>query len=101
MSYGSNEAVDNADDNYREKCVQLIAQRAAELVATRNMGRKEAIAAAAEWLRNEQAADFDSTGVVASENVLPSPSKTPPVNQVAAIRDELLDAASDAADDLF
>ncbi|TCG01100.1 hypothetical protein BZM26_10150 [Paraburkholderia strydomiana] len=100
MSYGSNEAVEDAQDDYRERCANLIAQHAAQLVAARNMGRPEAIEAATEWLRREGEAVGDVTGVAAIENEFPVPSKTSPRSQVAAIASELLDAARDAADTL-
>lgn len=100
MSHGSNEAVNDAEDAYREQCAQLIARTAAELVAARDVGREEAIAMATEWLRNEQAADGDPTGVIAAENAAPLPSKARPSAQVAAIAAELLEAARDAVDEM-
>lgn len=100
MSIGSNEAVDDATDAYKEQCAQLIARTAAELVAARDVGRDEAIAMATEWVRKEQEAEGDPTGVVAAENEFPFASKSSPSAQVAAIAAELLDAARDAADEL-
>jgi len=100
MSYGANQAVDDAADEYREKYAQLIARIAAELVAARDMGRQEALAQATEWVRNEQEADGDATGVVAIENTFPSASKVQPSAQVAAIAIELLEAARNSADTL-
>lgn len=99
MSYGSNEAVKAAEDDCREQRAQLIALRAAELVAARNMGRAEAIEQAAAWDRREQAADGDLSGVAAVENTFPVPSKASPTAQVKAIAVELLDAARDAVGD--
>lgn len=100
MSYGSNEAVEDAEDGYREHCAKLIAQSAAQLVAAGDMGRIEAIEEVTEWLRREGEAEGDVTGVVAIENEFPSPSKATSRTQVAAIASELLDAARAAADTL-
>lgn len=100
MSYGSNEAVENAEDDYRENCVKLIAQNAAQLVAAGDMGRIEAIEVVTNWLRLEGEAEGDMTGVAAIENEFPSPSKVMPRSKVAAIAHELLDAAREAADNL-
>jgi uncharacterized protein YoaH (UPF0181 family) len=97
MSYGSNEAVEDAEDSYHEDCTDLIAQKAAELVAAGDMGRDEAIEVAAEWLRQEREADNDETGVAAVECKEPMPSKPRPHYQVAAIKAELLESAEAAA----
>lgn len=97
MGIGSSIAVEDAEDECREDCANLIAQKAAALVAARDMGRDEAIEKIAEWLRLEREADGDETGTLAIENELPSPSKKMPDKQVAAIAAELLDAAQDAA----
>lgn len=98
MSYGSNGAVEEAEAAYREQSAQAVARAAAELVAARDMGRNEAISEVVEWLRNEQAAENDPTGVAAAENVALLPSKESPNAQVAAIAAELLEAARDAVD---
>lgn len=100
MSYGSNEAVDDAQDEYREQCANLIAQTAAQLVAARDMDRRKAIEEATEWLRREGDAVGDVTGVAAVETAYPSPSNASPRHQVAAIAAELLDAAREAANTL-
>jgi hypothetical protein len=100
MSYGSNEAVEGAEGEYREHCAKLIAQSAAQLVAAGDMGRNEAIKAVAEWLRKDREAVGDVTGVATIENVFPSPSKASPGNQVSAIASELLNAVREAADNL-
>ena len=97
MSYGANEAVEDAEREHRDRCAILIAQKAAQLVAARDMGRDAAIAVVTEWLRREGEADGDVTRVMAIENELPSPSKEAPPSQVAAIASELLEAARDAA----
>lgn len=97
MSYGANEAVEDAEDEYGESCTDLIAQKAAELVAAGDMSREDAIDAAASWLRQEDEADGDETGVAGVECQEPIPSKKSPANQVAAIKAELLEAAEAAA----
>ena len=51
MSYGSNIAVEDAEDEYREETARLIAMHAAELVAARDMTRDAAITAAVEHQR--------------------------------------------------
>ncbi|WP_157651982.1 hypothetical protein [Burkholderia ubonensis] len=71
-----------------------------QLVAARDMGRRDAIQAATEWFRQEGEAVGDVTGVAAIENEFPSPSKAAPDRQVGKIASELLDAARDAADTL-
>lgn len=98
MAYGSNQTVEDAEDAYREQSAQVIARYAAELVAARDVSRKEAIAMAVMWLRNEQAADADPTSTIAVENVFPFASKASPSAQVAAIGVELLSAAREAVD---
>lgn len=100
MSFGSNQAVEDAEDDYKEKCAQLIARKAAELVASREASRSEAIEAVTEWLRNERAANGDPTGVSEVENEEPCASKASPSAQITAIAAELLDDARDAADSL-
>ena len=100
MSYGSNEAVQEAEDRYREEQGNFIAEKAAELVAAGDMSREEAIEKVAEWLRVENEAEGDVTGVIGIENEFPKPSKTMPRNQVLAIASELMDAAQDASGDL-
>ncbi len=100
MGYGSNQAVKDAEDDYKEKCALLIARSAAELVAAGDTSRPEAIEKATEWLRTEQAADGDPTGVTAVENKEPRASKASPKAQIDAIAAELLDDAREAADSL-
>jgi len=100
MSYGSNEAVEAAEDDYREQCAVLIAQTAAKLVAARDMGREEAISVATEWIRAENEADHDETGVSAALVEHPSASKIVSTPQIKAIAVELMDASREAADSL-
>lgn len=100
MSSGSNDAVKDAEDQYREECAVLIAHRAAALVAAHDMGRAEAVSALAEWLRAENEVGGDPSGVLSIENVFPSPRKEVPHAQVVAIASELMDAARHAAESL-
>lgn len=100
MGFGSNQAVEDAEDDYKEQCALLIAQTAAKLVAAGDTGRRAAIEKATEWLRNEQVADGDPTGVTAVENEEPRASKVSPKVQIDVIAAELLDDARDAADSL-
>lgn len=98
MSYGANQAVNDAEDNYREECALLIAKKAAALVAAQDMSREDAIEALTKWVRQENEAEDDVTGVLSIENEFPSPSKNVPSNQITAIAAVLLDAAREAAD---
>ena len=97
MSLGSTVAVADAQEDYREECADWIAQKAAELVASRDMGRAEAIETAAELLRQENDADADVTGVAAVEVDQVEPSRKASPAQVAAIKADLMDAAREAA----
>lgn len=99
MGIGSNLAVEDAEESYRDSCAERIAEIAAPLVAD-GMERGDAIAEAAEYLRNESEAEGDPTGVAEVENEYPSPSKKIPRKQVDAIKAELMDAAREAADNL-
>ena len=78
MSYGSNIAVEDAEDEYREETARLIAMHAAELVAARDMTRDAAITAAVEHQRYCQEAERDPTGTVATldEAQRPQPSRS-------------------------
>ncbi|CAM8642719.1 hypothetical protein MCEMSEM18_03533 [Comamonadaceae bacterium] len=100
MSYGSNEAVEDAEGDHKEKCARLISRKAAELVASRDASRSDAIKQATEWLRHELATHSDHSGVTDMENKEPHASKAPPSAQIAAIAAELLNEARDAADSL-
>lgn len=100
MGFGANQAVSDAEDEYKEKCAQLIARTAAELVAAGDSDRVGAIERATEWVRKDQAAAGDVTGVAALENKEPCASKKGPEAQVRAIAAELLDDARAAADSL-
>lgn len=97
MSYGANEAVNDAEDQCREDWADLVAQKAAEIVAARDMKRKGAVDAAASWLRKEHEADSDATGVAETECQEPMPSKKASADQVAAIKAELLEDAEAGA----
>lgn len=98
MSYGSNEAVENAEEDHREECASIIATRAAALVAAGDMSRLDAISALQDWLLREKEASTDPSGVLSIENVFPSPSKSASSSQIRAIAFELMDASRDAAD---
>lgn len=92
--------LDDADDEHKEACAIEIATRAAKLVASSDMGRDDAIEAAANELRQEIAAGNDVTGVLATMIDVTTPSKEIPPTQVEAIKEELMDAARDAAETL-
>jgi len=100
MGYGSNEAVEDAEDEYRENCTERIALIAARLVASGDASRKDAIEQATKYLRNERTADGDPTGVIAAEITFPHPSKECSPEQVSAIAAELREDAEDAARNL-
>lgn len=100
MGRGSNLAVEDGEEQYREEVALRIATDAAELVAARDMDRAEAIHKVTEALRRSNEADEDVTGVLATMNSAPKPSKVASSVQVAAIAQELLDDARDAADTL-
>jgi hypothetical protein len=100
MSFGSSHAVQMEEDRHREKLAEIIASRAAALVAARDMGRAEAIEVAKESVRRDQEEDSDVTGTLAVENEYPTPSKIMPSDQIARIKSELMDAAQEAAEDL-
>lgn len=100
MSYGSNGAVEDAENDYKEQCAQLIAKTAAALVAARDMPRSDAIKAATDWVRQEIEAVGDVTQVASIENEFPEPSLAAPRKQLNAIELALLDAAREAADTL-
>ena len=97
---GNDVWLDNANDDYLERCAEEIATRAAKLVASRDMGRKEAIQAATEEMRQENAASEDVTGVLGTMIDVTTPSKAVPQAQVNVIKAELMDAARDAAETL-
>lgn len=100
MSFGSNEAVELEEARHRERLGDVIASRAAYLVAARDMGREEAIEVAKASVVRDQEEDNDPTGTLAVENKYPAPSKMMPEAQVARIKNELMDAAQEAARDL-
>jgi len=102
MSYGSNIAVEDAEDEHREETARLIAMHAAELVAARDMTRDAAITAAVEHQRYCQEAERDPTGTVATldEAQRPQPSRSVSEKQIRAIADELMEQARDAVDEL-
>lgn len=97
---GNDYHLDDANDEYVEKNAEVIATRAAMLVASRDMNREDAIEAATEELRQENAASTDETGVLKTMIDAVKPTKDASKAQIAAIRDELMDAARDAAETL-
>jgi len=100
MGYGSTVAVEEAEEEYREACAELIEKGAAKLVGARDMTRRQAIEAETEALRQEIEADNDVTGVLGTMLNPPVPSKPIPAAQARAIGRELRDAAGDAAETL-
>ncbi|MCU6501990.1 hypothetical protein LPN04_29780 [Rugamonas sp. A1-17] len=100
MSSGSKLAVEDAEEQHLENTALRIANDAAKLVAARDMDRAQAIHEVTEAMRQSNEADDDVTGVLATMISVPKPSKASPPEQVAAIAEELLDAARDAADTL-
>lgn len=93
-------SVEDANDQYKEDCADEIATRAAKLVASRDMGHTEAIQAATEEMRQENAASNDITGVLSTMIDWTNPSKETPQAQINAIKLKLMDAARDAAETL-
>lgn len=100
MSYGSNEAVENAEAKCREDRAVEIATAAAKLVAAGDMGRDDAIGKVTNWHRQDIESEGDPTGTLAVENVFPTPSKTMSPKQVSAIASELMDQARQASDSI-
>lgn len=101
MGYGSNEAVSDAEEDFREEISQAIAENAAELVASGDMSRDEAIKVATKHQRYMQDAACDETGTVETlkEAQRPVPSHKVPEHQVKAIAEQLIDQAREAAAD--
>lgn len=100
MGFGSNEAVQAAEEEYRKERAKVIAEVAAGLVAAGDMSSDDAIQAAIEWYRKDDAADGDVTGTLAAETKLPTPSKAAPPAQIAAIKDRLIEAVMEATEGL-
>jgi len=97
MSYGSTVAVEEAEEEYREACADLIEKGGAKLVGAHDMTRRQAIEAETEALRQEIEADNDITGVLGTMLNSPVPSKPISKAQERAIGRELHEAAQDAA----
>jgi hypothetical protein len=97
MSIGANESVEDGEDFYRERCTDIIAQMSAELVAARDMSRKEAIATVTQWIQDRRQADDDITGVLGVDIIDPMPNKSSTPAQISAIKAELMDAAREAS----
>ncbi len=100
MGFGSNEAVLAAEEEYRAQRANVIAEVAAGLVAAGDMSRADAIQAAIEWYRKDDAADGDVTGMLASEIKQPVPSRVADPAQITAIKDSLIEAVREATEEL-
>ncbi|KFC73285.1 hypothetical protein [Massilia oculi] len=100
MANGRNDAVQMDEDKHREECGNIIADIAANLVAAGDMGRKDAIKEGVKWIRSSRDAAGDVTGTLDTELVYPKPSKQAPSDQVYKIKQELMDEAQEAAEDL-
>ena len=96
MGFGSNGAVKEAEDEYCDDLIEWITKNAAELVASGDESRKDAIKKVIEYFEDECAADGDPTGVIAAENTFPQPSRKRSPKQVRAIEDELREYVEDA-----
>jgi uncharacterized protein YoaH (UPF0181 family) len=97
---GSDVSVEDAEDKHKEVCADIIATKAAELVASGDMGRADAIETVTEELRQVHEASSDITGTLDTMIRNTEPSKNVPEAQVNAIKLELMDAARDAAETL-
>lgn len=100
MSFGSNEAVEIEEARHRERLGDVIASRAAYLVAARDMGQGEAIKVAKASVVRDQEEGSDPTGTLAIENEYPAPSKMMSAAEVAAIKSKLMESAQEAAEDI-
>ncbi|WP_338846654.1 hypothetical protein V8J88_23205 [Massilia sp. W12] len=98
---GSDISLCYANEEYLERCAVEIAGRAAMPVALHKMERMEAIRAATEEIRQENAAHYDVTGVLGTMIDVAPPSKTVSQAQIKAIQEELIDLARDAAETLL
>lgn len=101
MANGRNDAVEMEQDKYREECGNVILDIAAKLVAAGDMTRQDAIQAGVDWITANREADNDSTGTLAANIEFPAPSKPSTEEQLYRIKQELNDAAHEAAGDLF
>lgn len=100
MGIGSSWAVEVDEEKYREALALEIATRAARWVAAGDKTRDQAIADAAEELRQEIEAGNDATGTLTAELRDDPASKGASRQQIEAIRLELMDAAREAAENL-
>lgn len=98
MGYGSTVAVGEAEEEYREACVEHIEKSAAKLVGVRDIARQQAIEAETEALRQEIEADNDVTGTLAAMLNSPVPNKRIAAAQAITIGQELRGATSDSAE---
>lgn len=100
MGIGSTLAVEEAEEQCREDCATQIARTAAAYVAVGDLDRHTAVKVATELVRHDQEAGSDDTGVLATERVFAPPSKAAPAHQITAIANELMEAATTAAETL-
>jgi hypothetical protein len=100
MGIGSSWAIEMDEEKHREALALEIATRAAKWVAAGDKSRDNAIADAAEELRQEIEAGNDETGTLTAELHDNHASKGASRQQIEAIRLELMDAAREAAEDL-
>lgn len=100
MGIGSSWAVELEEEKHREALALQIATRAARWVAAGDKSREQAVADAAEELRQEIEAGNDSTGTLSAELRDDPASKGASRQQIEAIRLQLMDAAREAADNL-
>ena len=98
MGMGSNLVVEDAEEKYREKCANYIANIAAQRVAARDSTRSKAIAEAVEHMSALSDAENDPTGTLSSLGItqVPEPSRAISDAQRAAIAQEMIDRARDA-----
>lgn len=98
MGIGSNLAVEDGEEDFREQMAHLVANTAAERVGARDSTRLEAIAEAVNYASASFDADNDPSGTLGTlpEAQAPTPSRVVPVAQRIAIREELIEDARDA-----
>lgn len=100
MSNGRNVAVEMDEENYRERSAEFVAGLAAPLVAAGDYSRADAIKLAVKYLRDSREADGDNTGTLEAELDFPKPSRDVSPAQVQQIKNELMDAARDAVENI-
>lgn len=98
MGMGSNLAVEDAEEEYREQLARYVASKAAERVAARDSTRSAAIAEIVEHASALSEAEGDPTGTLGTLAAAqePQPSRAVSAAQREAIARELLEDARDA-----